>query len=181
MDPHSQQRGIVESAGLNVVMRNCQSEVATRNVVWTMSVYRDISYSNMPYSTSLRKYCLTKLYEIYFLHVLFNESLHIKWQFLLDNMLMNGRTHWPSGLRRGSAAARLLRLLARIPLGTWMFVSCECCVSSVRNICDELIARPEESCRLWCIVVCDLETSIIRSPRPAIGRSATEKKCGYEC
>ena len=23
--------------------------------------------------------------------------------------------------------------------------------------CDELIARPEESYRLWCVVVCDLE------------------------
>jgi hypothetical protein len=29
---------------------------------------------------------------------------------------------------------------------------------------DELIARPEESYRLWCIVVCDLETSRIGAP-----------------
>jgi len=28
---------------------------------------------------------------------------------------------------------------------------------SGRGLCDELIARPEESYRLWC-VVCDLET-----------------------
>jgi len=30
---------------------------------------------------------------------------------------------------------------------------------SGRSLCDELITRPEESYRLWCIVVCDLETS----------------------
>jgi hypothetical protein len=35
---------------------------------------------------------------------------------------------------------------------------CECRVLSGRGLCDELIARPEESYRLWCIVMCDLET-----------------------
>ena len=28
---------------------------------------------------------------------------------------------------------------------------------SGRGLCDELITRQEESCRLWCVVVCDLE------------------------
>jgi hypothetical protein len=42
-----------------------------------------------------------------------------------------------------------------------MFVCCECCVLSGRGLCDELIIRPEESYRLWCVVVCDLETSRI--------------------
>ena len=28
---------------------------------------------------------------------------------------------------------------------------------SGRGLCDELITRPEESYRLWCVVVCDLE------------------------
>jgi len=32
-------------------------------------------------------------------------------------------------------------------------------VLSGRGICGELITRPEESYRLWCVVVCDLETS----------------------
>jgi len=32
-------------------------------------------------------------------------------------------------------------------------------VLSGRGLCDELITRPEESYRLWCVVVCDLETS----------------------
>jgi len=35
---------------------------------------------------------------------------------------------------------------------------------SCRGLCDELITRPEESYRLWCVVVCDLETSRIGSP-----------------
>ena len=30
---------------------------------------------------------------------------------------------------------------------------------SGRGLCDELITRPEESYRLWCVVVCDLESS----------------------
>jgi hypothetical protein len=34
-----------------------------------------------------------------------------------------------------------------------------CCVMSGRGLCDELITRPEEYYRLWCVVVCDLETS----------------------
>jgi hypothetical protein len=32
-------------------------------------------------------------------------------------------------------------------------------VLSGRGLCDELITRPEESYRLWCVVVFDLETS----------------------
>jgi hypothetical protein len=38
-----------------------------------------------------------------------------------------------------------------------MFVYCECCVLSGRGLCDGLIPRPEESYRLWCVVVCDHE------------------------
>jgi len=67
-------------------------------------------------------------------------------------------SQWPRGLRRRTTAARLLRSWVRIPSGTRMFVCCECCVLSGRGLCDELIARPEESYRLWCVVVCDLET-----------------------
>jgi hypothetical protein len=40
------------------------------------------------------------------------------------------------------------------------------CVLSGRGLCDELITRPEESYRLWCVVVCDLETSWMRRPWP---------------
>ena len=85
-------------------------------------------------------------------------------------------SHWPRGLWRRSAAARLLRSWVRILLGAWKFVCCECCVLLGRGLCDELITRPEESYRLWCVVVCDVETSRMRRPWPALGRSATAKK-----
>ena len=76
-----------------------------------------------------------------------------------------GRAVWGVGLR---------------PVACWdcgfeshrMTLRYECCVLSVRDLCDALITRPEESYRLWCVVVCDLETSRMRSPWPALGRSA---------
>ena len=68
------------------------------------------------------------------------------------------RSQWLRGLRRRSAAAPLLRLWVRILPGD-MDVCCECCVLSGRGLCDELITRPEDSYRLWCVIVCDLETS----------------------
>jgi len=37
-------------------------------------------------------------------------------------------------------------------------------VLSGRGLCDELITRPEESYRLSCVVVCDLETSRMGAP-----------------
>ena len=54
---------------------------------------------------------------------------------------------------RMSAAARLLRLWARIPPGAWMSVCCECSALSGRALCDGLITRPEESYRL-CASLC---------------------------
>jgi hypothetical protein len=82
------------------------------------------------------------------------------------------RSQWPRDLRFGSTAARLLRSWVRIPPGTWMFV---CCVLSGRGICNELITRPEESYRLWHVVVCDQETSWTRRPQPALGCGARER------
>ena len=46
---------------------------------------------------------------------------------------------------------------------------CECCVLSGRGLCDGLITRPEESYRLWRVVLCDQETSKTRRLKPAIG------------
>ena len=62
-----------------------------------------------------------------------------------------------------------------------MFVCCECCVLSGRGLCGGLITRPEESYRLWCVVVCDLETSSrMRRSWPALGCSTIGKKI-YVC
>ena len=51
-----------------------------------------------------------------------------------------------------------------ISAGAWIFVCCECRVLSGGGLCDELITRPEESYRLCCVVVCDLETSRMGAP-----------------
>ena len=73
------------------------------------------------------------------------------------------RSQWPRDLSPRSTAARLLRSWVRIPPGAWMAVRCECCVLSGRGLYDELTTRPEESYRLWCVVVCDIQTSSMRS------------------
>jgi len=49
-------------------------------------------------------------------------------------------------------------------------------VLSGRGLCDELIPRPEESYRLWCVVVCDLETSRMRRPWLAGGVKRRKEK-----
>ena len=82
----------------------------------------------------------------------------------------------PGVLRRGSAAVRLLVLRVRIPPWAWMSVSCECFVLAGIGLCDEPISRPEESYRLWCIIVCNLETSRTRRPWPALGCCARERE-----
>jgi hypothetical protein len=44
-----------------------------------------------------------------------------------------------------------------------MSVSRECCVLSGRGLCDGLITRPEESYRVWCVIV---KPRQMRRPRP---------------
>ena len=86
------------------------------------------------------------------------------------------QSQWLRSLRSRSAATRLLRSCVRIPPVAWMFVCCECCVSSGRGLCDELITHPEESYRMCCVVVCELETSRMSRPWPTLGRSVTAQK-----
>jgi hypothetical protein len=73
------------------------------------------------------------------------------------------RSQWLRGLMlRPPAVARLLGLRFRTSPEEWISVSCDCCVLSVRGLGNEVITRPAVSYRLWCVVVCDLETSWIR-------------------
>jgi len=105
----------------------------------------------------------------------YRDSRPQKHQITLANPRFR-RSWWPAlAPRRTSAAARLLTSWVRIPPGAWMSVCCECCVLSGRGLCDELITRPEESYRPWCVVVCDLETSCMRRPWPAMGRRANKQ------
>ena len=88
----------------------------------------------------------------------------------LDKLIRHkSRSQWPRGLRRRSTAVRLLRSWVRIPPRAWMFVCCECCVLSGIGLCDGLVIRPEESYRLWRVVVCDQETSQARRLKPTRG------------
>ena len=89
------------------------------------------------------------------------------------------RSQWPRGLRRRSASVRLLRLWVRIPAGSWLSVCCECCVLSGWCLCDGLITFPEESYRLWCVVICDLDTSWMRRPWPTGGCCANWRRTAW--
>jgi len=88
---------------------------------------------------------------------------NLKMKFIFT---LAGPSRRPRGLRRRSAAACLLGWWVRILPGAWMFVCCECCVLSGRGLCDEMIIRPEESYRLWFVVVCDLENLMNEEPYP---------------
>jgi len=63
----------------------------------------------------------------------------------------NSQARWPRGLRRWSAAARLLGLWVRIPLGAEMSVCCDCCVLASRGIYDGTITLPEKSYQVRCV------------------------------
>ena len=47
---------------------------------------------------------------------------------------------------------------------------------SGRGLCDELITRPEESYRLWCVVVCDLENLKNEEAMTSVGSQRHGKK-----
>jgi len=47
---------------------------------------------------------------------------------------------------------------------------------SGRGLCDELIIRPEESYRLWCVVVCDLENLKNEEAMTRVGSQRHRKK-----
>jgi hypothetical protein len=47
---------------------------------------------------------------------------------------------------------------------------------SGRYLCDELITRPEESYRLWCVVVCDLENLKNEEAMTCVGSQRHNKK-----
>ena len=59
---------------------------------------------------------------------------------------------WPRCQGRRSAVARLDEIAGSNPAGG-LDVCCEYCVLSGRNLWVGLITRPEESYRVWCVVV----------------------------
>jgi hypothetical protein len=69
--------------------------------------------------------------------------------------LKNGRSQWPRGLRRRSAAERLLGSWIRIPPEARTFVSCTVFVLSSTTLWDGSNTRPKESYRLWSVFESD--------------------------
>jgi len=51
-------------------------------------------------------------------------------------------------------------------------------VLSGRGLCDELITRREESYRMWCVVVCDLENLKNEETMTRVGSQRHRKKSG---
>ena len=65
----------------------------------------------------------------------------------IRNVCIVRRSQWPRGLRRRSAAARLLRLWVRIPPGAWTFVvSVLCCQVEVSATSRSLVQRSPTDC-----------------------------------
>jgi hypothetical protein len=62
-----------------------------------------------------------------------------------------------------------------------MFVCCECCVLSGRGLCDGLITRPDESYRLWRVVLCDQETSGEKNEKAKARYRAVENTTTMGC
>jgi hypothetical protein len=85
------------------------------------------------------------------------------------------RCQWPRGLRRGSAAARLLGLWVRIPPGhgCLSLVSVVCCQVEVCATGWSLVQRGPTECG---VSECDREASIMRKPWPTTGCCSMEKK-----
>ena len=98
--------------------------------------------------------CLRLLFPRQF--TIYSVKCHLLRKFIVrckhvSRYLVIGRSHWPRGLRRGSAAARLLGLWIRIPSGTWTPVCCEWCMLSSIGLCAGPITHLEESHLLWCV------------------------------
>ena len=146
------------------------SSLATKTTCWSLRISELLHNCFILLAT-----CFVHSFCLFLLEIL-SFNVLIKMLNFINATLYFSRSQWPRGLRRGSTAARLLRLWVRIPPGAWMSVCCECCVLSGRDLCDKLITRPEESYRLWCVVVCDLETSRMRRPWAHWGLSRHKKE-----
>jgi len=82
----------------------------------------------------------------------------------------NRRSQWPPARSVALVCGRsTAEIVGSNPTGG-MDVCCECCVLSVRGLCDGPITRPEESNRLRCVVVW------IRRPWPTGGCCAKNKQ-----
>jgi len=100
------------------------------------------------------------------------------WSIYFTYTIIKNRSLWPRSLTRGSAATRLMELPVRIPSGSWMSVSCECCLLSGRVFCDGTIPCPEESYEVFVCVCVSLRVVSCNSNHlhTRVDRKAKTKK-----
>ena len=110
------------------------------------------------------------------MQVMFFTSTVLKlWDIIICVICNLCRCRWPHGLRRGSAAARLLGLRVRIPLGAWMcVVSVVCYQVEVAASGWSLVQRSPTECG---VSECDRGSAKLMRPWPTGGLSFHEKKC----
>jgi len=87
-----------------------------------------------------------------FLDFLHNVCLNFFILRRTERDIINGPYWWPRGLRRGSAATRLLEIVGSNLDGARLSFSCECCVLCT-GLCVRLITRPEGSYWVRCVWV----------------------------
>jgi len=78
-------------------------------------------------------------------------------------LTLSAVSRWPRGLRRRSAAVRLLGLRVRIPLGAWLSVPSERCVVEWRSLGQADLSTREVLRSMMCL--CDHDTSTTRRSR----------------
>ena len=72
--------------------------------------------------------------------------LYLESQMILHSYWLHCRSQWPRGVRRMSAAARLLRFWVRIPPGAYMYVSVVCCQIEASATSWSLLQRSPTDC-----------------------------------
>jgi hypothetical protein len=68
-------------------------------------------------------------------------------------------------LNAGPSGLSPAGILGSNPTGSMESLCWDCCVLSGRGPYDGLITLSEKSYQLWCVVMCDLETSWTKRPR----------------
>ena len=107
-----------------------------------------------------------------------DETVRMCYSLFWSNLLAC-QSQWPRGLRRGSAAARLLGLWIRIPPGhgCLSLVIVVCCQVEVCATGWSLVRRSPTECG---VSECDCKASIIRKPWPPRGcRAMTKNLLAY--
>ena len=109
---------------------------------------------HVPFSCSLF-YCICCVSRSVMALLVFRLNFRIKFYFLPSFLFLCRRSRWPRGLRRGSAAARLLGLRVRIPSGHGFLclMTVTCCAG--RAPCHVPVSCPVKFYRKQvCVCVC---------------------------